>query len=790
MECATLSGVKFRCLLGFTFVLAFFWDSAVAEPKIYRERIEPNWLEGGTRFWYSVDQPDGKRDFVLIDAEAGTRKSGPDALAFVDGDLKFAGATDLPVEDEIRPSRNRGGETRIVFVNQLEEPVSLVWINPEGERILYGKLVAGGRRDQHTYAGHVWVALDAEKRIRGVFEARRSSGIAKIDGPPKVPKAKPKKWESRPSGISPNGKWRVYVSENDLWVRSSDNAQEIRLTKDATPQNSFRQSAIRERAIEMKYQQPDYPEDLADVRWSPDSKKLIALQTTVVSEPRVHYLEEADKAGSYPYLRAGDPIPVVTFRLFDVGTQREISVDASLYANAWNLSHLRWEPDSSRFTFLYNQRGHQVLRLLSLDAKTGELSTIVNEESETFIDYSRKTFLHFLEETDELIWMSERDGWNHLYRYDSRTGELKNQITKGEWVVRRVNPPNQGTIHFFANGIHPDRNPYQSHFCRVNLDGSGLKVLTEGDGDHEIQWSPDRRWFIDTWSRPDQPPIHELRTADGKRVCELERAELKGLEESGYRLPTPFSAKGRDGKTDIHGLILWPQNFDPARRYPIIEKIYAGPHGQFVPNSFKLRYRAQQIADAGFIVVQIDGMGTNWRSKAFHDVAWKNLGDAGFPDRIAWIRAAAEKFPVMDLDRVGVYGGSAGGQNAMRALIAHGDFYDVAVADCGCHDNRLDKIWWNEAWMGWPVGEHYSVSSNIDQAHRLQGDLLLIVGAMDRNVDPASTTKAAEALTKAGKEFELMVLPHRGHSAAESKQGRERRLAFFREHLLGTRADR
>jgi dipeptidyl aminopeptidase/acylaminoacyl peptidase len=257
------------------------------------------------------------------------------------------------------------------------------------------------------------------------------------------------------------------------------------------------------------------------------------------------------------------------------------------------------------------------------------------------------------------------------------------------------------------------------------------------------------------------------------------------LQSSGWRAPERFQAKGRDGQTDIFGVILRPSHFDPQKKYPVIENIYAGPHGYFVPKEWNPGSSARALAELGFILVQIDGMGTNWRSRAFHDVAWKNLKDAGFPDRIAWIRAAAARYPEMDLTRVGIYGGSAGGQNALAALLHHGDFYHAAVADCGCHDNRMDKVWWNEAWMGWPVGPEYAEISNVVHASKLRGKLLLTVGELDENVDPSSTHQVVRALIEADKDFELLVLPGVGHGAGERPYAFRRRMAFFVRHLLG-----
>ncbi len=341
-------------------------------------------------------------------------------------------------------------------------------------------------------------------------------------------------------------------------------------------------------------------------------------------------------------------------------------------------------------------------------------------------------------------------------------------------------------IWFRAGGIRAEQDPYYVHFCRINFDGTGLLVLTEGDGTHQIEFSPDRRFFIDRWSRVDQPPVSELQDADdGKLICELERADWSELLETSWRPPERFVAKGRDGKTGIYGIIIRPSNFDPKGKYPVIEQIYAGPQGSFVPKSFGLQTRQHALAELGFIVVQIDGMGTSHRSKAFHDVCWKNLGDSGFPDRILWMKAAAKKYQYMDLSRVGIYGGSAGGQSALRALLAHGDFYKVAVADCGCHDNRMDKIWWNELWMGWPIGPHYEEQSNVTQAHKLKGKLLLTVGELDRNVDPASTMQVVDALIKAEKDFDLLVVPGRGHGVGETPYAGRRRMDFFVRHLLG-----
>ena len=314
--------------------------------------------------------------------------------------------------------------------------------------------------------------------------------------------------------------------------------------------------------------------------------------------------------------------------------------------------------------------------------------------------------------------------------------------------------------------------------------------LTEGHGNHRIRYSPDGNYLIDSCSRVDSAPVTALRrTSDGKLMCELEKADVSELLQSGWDFPEVFSARGRDGKTDIWGVICRPRNFDPNKKYPIIEDIYAGPHDSFVPKSFSPASRYRAYTELGFIVVKIDGMGTANRSKAFHDVCWHNLKDAGFPDRIAWMKAAARQHPEMDITRVGVYGTSAGGQSSTGALLFYPDFYKVAVSACGCHDNRMDKASWNEQWMGYPVGPHYAASSNIDNAHRLRGRLLLIVGEVDTNVPPESTHRLADALIRAGKDFDYLLMPNVGHSSGGS-YGQRRREDFFVKHLQGQRATR
>ncbi len=527
---------------------------------------------------------------------------------------------------------------------------------------------------------------------------------------------------------------------------------------------------------------------------SPDGSLTAICEVTPAPPRQVTIVESSPAEGGQPktktidYRKPGDPLPKPQWVIRGPNSETT-RVPTELYDNPFTESgrlEAVWSPDGGEFYFDYNQRGHQLYRILAVNARTGAARVVVEETSKTFIDYKKKTWRHWLHGTGELIWMSEHDGWAHLWLHDIKTGQVKKQITRGRWVVREVLhvDEQQREVWFLASGLRAGEDPYHLHLCCVNLDGGGFKQLTEGDGNHHIEFSPQRDYFIAKWSRADYPPVHELRRGeDGSLVCVLEKADASALLASGWTMPERFVAKGRDGETDIHGILIKPSHFDPAKSYPIVEDIYAGPHGAFAPKDFERQTRMHQIAELGFIVVKLDGMGTNRRGKAFHDVCWKNLRDAGFPDRKLWITEAAKTRPWMDLTRVGIYGGSAGGQSAMRALLDHHDFYHVAVADCGCHDNRMDKIWWNEQWMGWPVDDSYAQSSNVEDAHKLQGRLLLIVGELDTNVDPASTTQVVGALQKAGKNFEFMPIIGAGHGAAETPFGSRLRMEFLVRHL-------
>lgn len=570
--------------------------------------------------------------------------------------------------------------------------------------------------------------------------------------------------------LSPDGKYTAYVKDGNVFIRSADGGESIQFTTDGDEKKPY-----------------------GELAWSPDSKYVVGYHINPVKDSAVYYVLSSVKGTTrgqlheHPYKQPGDPFTTYEMYLFRVGETKPVKVNTPLI-DFFGSPQLHWrQKDNRYFTYEKVERGHQRFRIIEVDGQTGETRTVYDEQTPTFI-YESRLYTHYLPETNELLMTSEKDGWRHIYLLDATTGQQKQQVTRGQWIVRDIDSIDvkKREIWFTASGMNPDEDPYYIHYYRIGFDGRHLVSLTPAKANHIVVFSPDKKYFIDASSEINVPTVSALyRTADARKIMDLETADASAYLATGMRFPEPFHAKGRDGVTDIWGVMLRPADFDPGKRYPVVENIYAGPQASFVPKDFTSRYgEMQSIAQMGFIVVQIDGMGTANRSKAFHDVCWKNLADAGFPDRILWIKALAAKYPYVDTTRVGLYGTSAGGQNSLGGLLFHGDFYKAAVSSCGCHDNRMDKQWWNEQWMGYPVGRHYDEQSNVTNAWRLRGDLLLMVGEADNNVPPESTYRVADALIKAGKTFDFLPLPGSDHTDG-GPYGRVKRRDFFVKHLLG-----
>lgn len=572
--------------------------------------------------------------------------------------------------------------------------------------------------------------------------------------------------------VSPDGKRQAYIKNDNVYVSDRDGRNERALSNDGTTGNYYS----------------------SWIRWSPDSRYVSTNKIRPAQKRYVYYVESSPKTQLQPilhkqeYAKPGDELRFKVPCAFNVETGKATIPSTELFDHQYDISGPEWNPDSRTLTFEYNERGHKVYRVLELDAETGNVRTLVEESSPTFVNYQR-TFRHKLNEGKEMIWMSERDNWNHLYMIDMVKGKVKHQITKGEWVVRnvlRVDEENQ-TIYFTASGVNKDEDPYHVHYYKIGMDGKDMVCLTPEEGNHSAVFNEDYTMLVDKYSTAERAPVTVLRNTNDGQPQTLAQADLSKIKAAGWMAPEIFTAPGRDGKTMMWGIIQRPTNFDPQKKYPVIEYIYSGPGDAYTPKSF-LSYNGYTtaLAELGFIVVQLDAMGTSYRGKKFEETCYKNLKDAGFPDRKLWIKAAAEKYPYMDSTRVGIYGCSAGGQEAMAAVLFHPEFYKAAYSSCGCHDNRMDKIWWNEQWMGYPVDSSYIECSNVENAWRLTRPLMLVVGEMDDNVDPASTMQVANALIKAGKDFEFIVIPGAAHTVGESF-GEHKRYDFFVEELMGVR---
>lgn len=708
----------------------------------------------------------GERAQLLVSVGASAR-----LLAWEGAQARVLAAQEaalLWVRPEPASSRGRseggGGRAPALFHNDGDSAVRIEWVDERGRTRDYGSVAAGEDFVIESYAGHLWRTTHGEGAERAHWRVPPGGGVVLLSQREALAEAAS---EDEPAEAEVERAWQVGLRGGDVFLSAADGSDERRLSQGGGHHGP--------------------------VRWSPDGRWAIVRHRTDVVDRRIHFVESAPEDALQPrlhelrYPKPGDARSVERPVLVDCAAGELWPLDDALFPDPWRLSNQRWSSDSRRFTFLYDERGHARRRLIALDPQTRELRSVIEEDSATFVDYSQKHYLRHLDD-ERIVWMSERSGWNHLYLVEPWEGGETRALTAGDWLVREVESFDEERGEFLLRvmGHLPERDPYHVHFARVGLGGEPPVFLTDGEGTHALQFAPDGAHYVATWSNVARAPVHELRrSADGALVARVLEADWSELLATDWQVPERVAYPGRDGQTPVWGVVFRPSHFDPARRYPVIEKIYAGPHGHHAPVSFRNHHGAQSLAELGFVVVQIDGMGTNWRHKAFHDVCWKNLADAGFPDRIAWMRAAAAERPWMDLERVGIFGGSAGGQNAMRALIDHHDFYRAAAADCGCHDNRMDKVWWNEAWMGYPVDEAYERSSNVVHAHRLEGALLLTVGEVDRNVDPASTMQVVDALIAADKDFELIVFPGRGHGAGDSAYGVRRRRDFFVRELWG-----
>lgn len=609
-------------------------------------------------------------------------------------------------------------------------------------------------------------------------------------------KTNPPKPADPSESLSPDGKWTALVKDFNLFIRSTETGEEFALTQDGIAKYDYATTLSWYKLFNESNPKTDKPQIL--VRWSPDGTKLVTQRLDRRRAKKLYLFQSTPDQGyravvhSYERALPGDKeLTMIEYAIFDIVQRTMVKIQIPSYPSFLGAGLPRWSKDGRRLYMIDWHRGYKEADLVEIDAATGQAKTLIKETSPTNVDPGM-TDMVLVYDGAEILWTSERDGWNHIYLFDGKTGELKNQVTRGHFVVRAINhvDEKERVVYFTAGGREPGRDPYLRHIYKVGFDGSNLTLLTSENAEHNVSFSPDRTVFVDNFSRVDLAPKSVLReTATGKILQTIQEADIKDLIKTGWTPPEPFKVKARDGSTDIYGVIFRPSNFDPEKKYPVIDATYSGPQAVRTPKSFDrgVRNADQPIAELGFIVVTIDGLGTAMRSKAFHNFSYKNLGDIGAEDHITGMKQLAERYPFMDLDRVGLYGHSAGGYDAAHALLTHPEFYKVAVASAGNHDHRMAKAWWPELWMGYPVGKQYIDQSNLTLAKNLKGKLLLVHGDMDNNVNPASTLRMAGALIKANKDFDMIIMPNQNHGFGNHPYFIRKRWDYFVRHLMGVK---
>src|SRR5579864_1257986 len=703
--------------------------------------VRPHWIEKTSRFWYRTPDPKAT-EFLLVDPAQNTS-----APAFDHARL----AATLS-----RLTKQEYSATKLPF-----ESFDFV----DGEKAITFRI-----RDVS------WTCTLAN------YECKQNAEEKKGDA-----------YED----VSPNGQWAAFVKDHNLYLRYVSTGQIAQLTNDGVASWDY---ATELPSLGLMVQQGT--ENLKQhpaVFWAPDSSKLVTYRLDSRNSGRFTSLQFVPpdqlrpKAFTYVYPLPGEQLATAEPIIFDIPSGKRTEVKTPpLELPFQNGPGFDWFPDSKSFYYDDDSRGIKSIELRVVDAQTGEQKVLIREQSEKYVNPGETSF-RFLRDSGEILWSSERDGWNHLYLYNEKTGNVVAQLTQGPWVVRHIEFVDEKNrrVYFLGSGREKGEEPYQTHLYSVGLDGKGLMLLSPENANHTVTAvSPDDAYYVDSFSRPDLPGASVLRrTKDGSEVRTLAKGDAAALLATGWKYPEPFQGKSADGKWDLYGLIWKPSNFDPSKKYPVVEHVYTGPQSFFVPKTFAAsisRGGLQAVAELGFIVVMIDGRGTTGRSRAFHEFSYRNLGGS-FEDHVAMIKQMAAKYPYMDADRVGIFGTSAGGYGAAHAMLVFPEFYKVGVSTSGDHDARLDKAWWNEAYQGYPVLDDYAAQSNVTMASRLKGHLLLEHGDIDDNVHPVETMRFVDALMKANKDFDMLLVPNmfHGESGEHALYLVRRRWDYFVQHLLG-----
>jgi dipeptidyl aminopeptidase/acylaminoacyl peptidase len=726
-------------------------------PLVYRSGVRPNWI-AADRFWYRVTTADGG-EFILVDPERGSREPAFDqlgvaaALSAVSGQKYTAG--ELPFQ-------------QIDFSDDLHN----VLFDLSGKRYSCDRLGKACAVTGNASGGG---------RGRGGRGGGGGRGGARADIP------------------SPDKKSVAILRDYNIWVRDVATGKETQLTRDGVKDYGY----ATDNAGWTRSERPI-------LVWSPDSKKIATYQQ---DQRKVGEMYLVDTRVGHPVLQAWKyPLPgddVVTMIepvILDVAANKVIRVklppeqhrstlcdDIACRGGEW--SDVQWEPNGFHLAMVSTSRDHKKEQFRIVETETGAVTEIFDESVPTFFESGNgRVNWHYLPASKEVIWFSERDNWGHLYLYDAATGKVKNAINQGEGNVTQVLNVDEKNrvIYFLGVGMEKGRDPYFIHFYRIGFDGKGLKILTPENANHDITLSPDNRFFVDSYSTPDTPPVAVLRDDTGKLITTLEKADISKLLATGWKPPIPFTVKARDGKTDLYGLMFQPTRLDPAAKYPIVNHIYPGPQtGSVGSRSFSAaRGDCQALAELGFVVMELDGMGTPWRSKKFHEAYFGDMGDNTLPDQVTGMEQLAQRYHYIDIDRAGIYGHSGGGYAAAGAMFHYPDFFKVGISEAGNHDNRDYEDDWAEKWQGLLArkpngGTNYDTQANENFAKNLKGHLLLAHGTMDTNVPPYNTLLVVDELIKANKDFDLIMLPNRNHGFGNEPYMVRRRWDYFVRYLMG-----
>jgi dipeptidyl aminopeptidase/acylaminoacyl peptidase len=732
----------------FDFSTAERFIPANAIASMFNVSVDPNWIQGTQLFWYLKSGRSGQ-EFILVDVPNKTKISAFNHSLLA---LSLSSVVDEPID-----------------------PASL----PFNEITMH----QGSDRIEFT-------------AFNQTMQFNLTSG--QIDKVPSEQEAGPGE------SLSSDGRFAAFVRDHNLWVRDTKNGEKYQLTANGSKDYAYaeRSETVSQSVSQVRLNETANPYAV----WSPDSRRIASFRMDQRNVTQLHLLQyvpgnnSRPKPWTYRFAMPNDEfVPIYEPIVVDVLERKVISVsykaqsEVSLMDTEDNV--LQWWSDDGQVLYsLFAQRGEKALLLLRTDPKSGKTEEILKEQGRTYVeanlDYASSPNVKILKRGD-IVWFSEKDGYGHLYLY-GKDGKQKSAITSGNWVVRDLLfvDENRSQVYFTAGGREPGRDPYYRHLYRVNLNGSDLQLLTPEDADHSIQADPSRTIFIDTYSRVDEPPVTVIRDLSGNVTMNLQNADIKNITDMGWKPPERFSVKALDGKTDLYGLLIKPTSFNATQKYPVVETVYPGPWIIVTAKSFpgdqawvnKIFWRAQAVAELGFIVVTLDGPGTPYRSKEFHDASYGQLGNAALSDHINLLKQLARDRPYMDMSRVGMFGHSAGGFMTAQALLTYPDFYKVGVASSGDYDGRFYGAYWGEKYEGLNSSD-YGEQITSRKAGNLTGKLLLIAGDADDNVNPCMTMQLVDAFIDADRPFDLLIMTNRNHDLSYDTYFLHRLFGYLEENL-------